>query len=112
METSQRSKRKVLSGTVTSRMGDKSVKVTVPFKVPHPRYLKVINRKSVLHVHDEENTARLGDRVEVTETRRLSKLKRFRISKILERAPEQIATANLEVKLEPAAATATAATKE
>jgi small subunit ribosomal protein S17 len=109
MESSQRSKRKVLSGTVTSKMGDKSVKVTVPFKVPHPRYLKVINRKSVLHVHDEENSAKLGDRVEVTETRRLSKLKRFRVTKVLERAPEQIA-ANLDVKLEPA--TATAETKE
>ena len=112
MESSQRSKRKVLSGTVTSKMGDKSVKVTVPFKVPHPRYLKVINRKSVLHVHDEENTAKVGDRVEVTETRRLSKLKRFRITKVLERAPDQVATANIDVKLEPVTATATAAAKE
>jgi small subunit ribosomal protein S17 len=111
MESSPRSKRKVLSGTVTSKMGDKSVKVTVPFKVPHPRYLKVINRKSVLHVHDEENTVKVGDRVEVTETRRLSKLKRFRVTKVLERAPEQI-VANLEVKLENAPATATAAAKE
>lgn len=110
METSPRSKRKVLTGTVTSRMGDKSVKVTVPFKVPHPRYLKVINRKSVLHVHDQENTAKVGDRVEVTETRPMSKLKRFRIQRVLERAPEQIGVADLEIKLEPAAATA--ATKE
>jgi small subunit ribosomal protein S17 len=113
MESSLRHKRKVLTGTVTSKMGDKSVKVTVPFKVPHPRYLKVINRKSVLHVHDAENSAKIGDRVEVTETRPLSKLKRFRITKVLERAPEQIVTANLDVKLEPAGATTeTAATKE
>jgi len=111
MESSLRHKRKVLNGTVTSRMGNKSVKVTVPFKARHARYLKVINRKSVLHVHDEENTARVGDRVEVTETRPLSKLKRFRITRVLERAPEQVVTANLEVNVEPAPAS-TAATKE
>jgi small subunit ribosomal protein S17 len=52
MEASQRSKRKVLNATVSSRMGDKSVKVTVPYRAPHPRYMKVINRKTVLHVHD------------------------------------------------------------
>jgi len=110
MESSSRAKRKVLNGTVTSRMGDKSVKVTVPFKARHARYLKVINRKSVLHVHDEENAVKVGDRVEVTETRPLSKLKRFRVTKVLERAPDQIVAANLDVKLEPAPSTA--ATKE
>lgn len=105
MESSSRTKRKVLTGTVTSRMGDKSVKVTIPFKVPHPRYLKVINRKSVLHVHDEENTAKLGDRVEVMETRPLSKLKRFRITRVLERAPEPTVAVGLDVNVneEPAA---------
>jgi small subunit ribosomal protein S17 len=97
MESSPRSKRKVLKGTVTSRMGDKSVKVTVPFKARHPRYLKVINRKSVLHVHDEANATKPGDHVEVTETRPLSKLKRFRITRVLERAPEPFAAANLDV---------------
>ncbi len=91
IENSQRSKRKVLSGTVTSKMGDKSIKVTVPFKARHARYLKVINRKSVLHVHDEENTSKVGDLVEVMETRPISRLKRFRVTKVLERAPEQVA---------------------
>jgi small subunit ribosomal protein S17 len=91
MENSPRSKRKVLAGTVTSKMGDKSIKVTVPFKVRHPQYLKIINRKSVLHVHDEENTARVGDLVEVMETRPISRLKRFRVIQVVERAPQQVA---------------------
>ena len=91
MENSPRSKRKVLAGTVTSKMGDKSIKVTIPFKVRHPRYLKIINRKSVLHVHDEANTAKVGDRVEVMETRPISRLKRFRVTQVLERAPDQVA---------------------
>jgi len=91
MENSPRTKRKVLSGTVTSKMGDKSIKVTVPFKVRHTRYLKIVNRKSVLHVHDEANTAKVGDRVEVMETRPISRLKRFRVTQILERAPDQVA---------------------
>ncbi|RME69783.1 MAG: 30S ribosomal protein S17 [Verrucomicrobia bacterium] len=88
MESSKRNQRKVLQGTVTSRMGNKSVKVTVPYKARHPRYLKVINRKTVLHVHDEANEANVGDRVEIMETRPLSRLKRWRITRIIERAPE------------------------
>lgn len=86
MSTTARNSRKTLVGNVTSRSGDKSVKVTVPFKVPHPRYQKVINRKTVVHVHDEKNEARLGDKVEIMETRPISRLKRWRIVTILERA--------------------------
>jgi small subunit ribosomal protein S17 len=77
-------RRKILIGFVTSRSGDKSIKVTIPFKVPHPRYKKVINRQTVLHVHDEKNETHVGDKVEVMETRPLSKLKRWRIVRILE----------------------------
>lgn len=80
------SARKIEIGFVSSRMGDKSVKVTVPYKTPHPLYQKVINRKTVLHVHDEKNEARIGDKVEVMETRPLSRLKRWRIIQVLERA--------------------------
>lgn len=108
MENSPRSKRKVLAGTVTSKMGEKSIKVTVPFKVRHPRYLKIINRKSVLHVHDEENTARVGDRVEVMETRPISRLKRFRVVQVLERAPQQVA----QLKDETSETAETTAAKE
>ncbi len=83
----QRNSRKLLQGVVTSRSGDKSVKVTVAYKIPHPRFHKVINRKTVLHVHDEQNETKPGDKVEIMETRPLSKLKRWRISQVLEVAP-------------------------
>ncbi|EIQ02044.1 30S ribosomal protein S17 [Opitutaceae bacterium TAV1] len=86
-----RNSRKTLIGTVTSRSGDKSVKVTVPYKVPHPRYQKVINRKTVVHVHDEKNETKPGDTVEIMETRPLSRLKRWRIVRIVHAA--QIAEA-------------------
>lgn len=87
MSTHQRhAKRKTAIGFVSSKMGDKSVKVTVPYKTPHPLYGKVINRKTVLHAHDEKNEARLGDKVELMETRPISRLKRWRVISIVERA--------------------------
>ena len=79
-------RRKTLIGFVSSKMGDKSVKVTVPYKTPHPLYHKVINRKTVLHVHDEKNEAKLGDKIEVTETRPISRLKRWRVIRVVEAA--------------------------
>lgn len=96
MESSKRNQRKVLLGTVTSRTGDKSLKVTVPYKVRHPRYLKVINRKTVLHAHDEANEANVGDRVEIMETRPISRLKRWRMTKVIERAPEPAGSITVE----------------
>ncbi len=82
-----RNKRKRLQGVVTSKTGDKSIKVTVAYKIPHPRFQKVINRKTVLHAHDERNETKPGDKVEIMETRPLSKLKRWRTTRILEVAP-------------------------
>lgn len=79
--------RKDLVGVVTSRSGDKSIKVTFSFKVPHPLYSKEIKRKTVVHAHDEGNECNVGDKVEIMETRPLSKLKRWRVVQILERAP-------------------------
>ena len=83
MEASNRNNRKTLVGFVTSRSGDKSVKVTVPYKIPHPRYLKVINRKTVVHVHDEKNESHVGDQVEIMETRPMSRLKRWRVTRVI-----------------------------
>jgi 30S ribosomal protein S17 len=82
----QRNKRRTQIGFVTSRSGDKSVKVTVAYKTPHPLYHKIVNRQTVLHVHDEKNETRVGDKVEVMETRPLSRLKRWRIVSIIEKA--------------------------
>ena len=87
MSTHERhNRRKTLIGFVSSKMGDKSVKVTVPYKTPHPLYHKVINRKTVLHVHDEKNEARMGDKIEVMETRPISRLKRWRVIRVVEAA--------------------------
>jgi small subunit ribosomal protein S17 len=82
-----RKQRKTINGTVTSRSGDKSVKVTYDYKVRHPLYKKEVRRKTVVHAHDEENTCAAGDRVEIMETRPLSKLKRFRVVRVVDKAP-------------------------
>ena len=82
----QRSSRKTVIGVVSSRSGDKSIKVVVPFKTPHPRYHKVVNRQTVLHVHDEKNETKVGDQVEIMETRPISRLKRWRVVAVLHKA--------------------------
>ncbi|MBM3854618.1 MAG: 30S ribosomal protein S17 [Verrucomicrobia bacterium] len=82
----QRRSRKILIGFVSSRSGDKSIKVTVAYKKPHPFYQKVVNRQIVLHVHDEKNETKVGDQVEVMETRPLSRLKRWRVITVLQKA--------------------------
>jgi small subunit ribosomal protein S17 len=114
MSAPTRNKRKTFTGFVTSRMGDKSVKVTVPYRTPHAKYQKVINRQTVVHVHDEKNEAKVGDKVEVMETRPLSRLKRWRLVRVVEAAKTGIAQAISEqdvaktvpTKLAPVAAPA------
>jgi len=86
MSTATRNERKTQIGVVSSRSGDKSIKVTVAYKIPHPRYHKVINRKTVLHVHDEKNETAVGDKVEVMATRPISRLKRWRVLSIITKA--------------------------
>ena len=83
-----RNSRKSLTGTVTSLSGDKTVKVTYFYKIPHPLYRKEIKRKTVVHVHDEANDCGIGDKVQIMETRPISKLKRWRVTEVLERAPK------------------------
>ena len=72
---------------VTSRSGDKSIKVVYFYKIPHPLYKKEIKRKTVVHAHDENNECGIGDKVEIMETRPLSKLKRWRVTRVIEKAP-------------------------
>ncbi|HEY1792411.1 MAG TPA: 30S ribosomal protein S17 [Opitutaceae bacterium] len=91
-----RNTRKTLIGFVTSRSGDKSVKVTIPYKTPHPLYHKVINRKTVVHVHDEKNETKVGDKVEIMETRPISRLKRWRVVSIVHSAVSGVADAVTE----------------
>lgn len=84
---SERKKRSTIIGTVTNRSGDKSIKVTYDFKVRHPLYKKEIKQKTVVNAHDEQNECSVGDRVSIMETRPISKLKRFRVVSVLEKAP-------------------------
>jgi len=81
-----RSNRKTLIGFVATRSGDKSVKVNFQYTVLHPVYGKEVKRRSVLHAHDEKNECKVGDKVEIMETRPLSKLKRWRVIRVVEAA--------------------------
>ena len=87
MSEKSRQSRKTIVGVVTSLSGEKSIKLTYFYKVPHHLYGKEIRRKTVIHCHDEKGECALGDKVEVMETRPLSKLKRFRVIRIVEKAP-------------------------
>jgi small subunit ribosomal protein S17 len=71
---------------VVSDAMESTVIVAVIERVRHPRYGKTVQRTKRLYVHDEGNTAKIGDRIRVIETRPLSKLKRWRLVEILERA--------------------------
>ena len=79
-------RRKVREGTVVSDKMNATVVVAVVERVRHPRYGKTVQRTKRLYVHDAEGNARVGDRVRVAETRPLSKLKRWRLVEITERA--------------------------
>jgi small subunit ribosomal protein S17 len=79
-------RRKEREGIVVTRSMDKTAVVAVTQRVRHPKYAKTVQRTSKLYVHDEENTTQVGDRVRVAETRPISKLKRWRLVEILERA--------------------------
>ena len=79
-------RRKVREGIATSTKMEKTVVVTVVERVRHARYGKTVQRTTKLHAHDETNDVREGDRVRIAETRPLSKLKRWRVVEVLERA--------------------------
>jgi small subunit ribosomal protein S17 len=81
-----RNKRRLVVGTVTSDKMDKTIKVTVQREMKHPIYEKRIRRSSIYTAHDENNEAHVGDRVEIMETRKLSKSKCWRLTKVVARA--------------------------
>ena len=83
----QRGRRKVFQGVVVSDKMDKTIVVLVEDRVKHPLYGKVMTKSSRIKAHDEENSAGIGDRVRVMETRPLSAQKRWRLVEISARAP-------------------------
>jgi len=86
----ERGRRKTAVGVVISDRMDKTVVVRVERLVQHPKYKKVVKRYSKYKAHDERNECRVGDRVLIIETRPLSKTKRWRVMRILEKAPEAV----------------------
>ncbi|MBQ9785929.1 MAG: 30S ribosomal protein S17 [Clostridia bacterium] len=86
METAQRNHRKTRVGTVVSNAMDKTIVVAIENNVRHPLYKKIVKKTVKFKVHDEKNECNVGDVVEITETRHLSKDKYFRLVKIIEKA--------------------------
>jgi small subunit ribosomal protein S17 len=86
IQEQSRNARAMRTGQVVSAKGDKTLVVRVTRRVRHPLYERFITKSTKLHVHDEANEAGEGDTVRVASTRPLSKLKRWRLVEILERA--------------------------
>jgi small subunit ribosomal protein S17 len=82
-KTKTRTPRKTEVGMVTSDKMTKTRRVIIERLVPHPKYGKMMRLRTICHAHDEANTSHIGDVVEIMETRPLSKLKRWRIVKIV-----------------------------
>ena len=81
-----RGRRKLRSGRVVSDSMDKTVVVAIETLVRHPLYGRIVRRTAKFKAHDEENQCGVGDTVEITETRPISKEKRWRVSRVVEKA--------------------------
>ncbi len=86
MEQQTRNLRRTITGVVTSNKMEKSITVAVERKIMHTKYGKYLKKTKKYHAHDETNDAKLGDKVKIMETRPLSKLKRWRLVDVVERA--------------------------
>jgi small subunit ribosomal protein S17 len=105
MSVEERGKRRVEIGVVTRDKTNKTRRVEIPRLVKHPRYGKYIKRRTICYVHDETNQSHLGDTVEIMETRPLSKLKAWRLVRVVAKAPEQpVVVKPAETKEQPTTA--------
>jgi small subunit ribosomal protein S17 len=82
----ERGNRKVRVGQVVSDKAEKTIKVAVESRVSHPLYKKIIKQTKKYTAHDDQNEAGIGDTVEIVETRPLSKTKRWRLTRVIEKA--------------------------
>jgi small subunit ribosomal protein S17 len=87
--TSPRGRRKTEIGVVASDKMNKTRRVVVERLVPHPKYGKMLRRRTICHAHDEQNASHKGDLVEIMETRPLSKLKRWRVVRVVRPGAQQ-----------------------
>jgi len=85
-DENKRNRRRLSQGVVVSNKMDKTITVLVERMYKHAKYKKYLRRHTKYHAHDPNNDAGLGDRVEIMECRPLSKMKRFRLVKVLDRA--------------------------
>lgn len=85
IKTKKRGVRKERKGVVISKSGNKSIVVLVESRKQHPRYGKTIRQLKKMYVHDEQNQAGVGDKVQIVETRPMSRLKRWRLTEIIEK---------------------------
>lgn len=86
MSEQTRNDRKVRQGVVVSDVQDRTIVVRVQRTTTHPLYNKTVRVSKKYHVHDEANDAKVGDTVRIVETRPISKLKRWRLDEVVERA--------------------------
>jgi len=86
MAETQRKPLKKFKGVVSKKSGDKTVRVVLEYQTRHPKYGKILRRRTVALVHDEANTAGVGDTVEICKSRPMSKRKAWRLLKVVEKA--------------------------
>ena len=98
-----RNERRTVTGVVTADKMDKTVRVLVERLVAHPQFSKTLRKHYVCYAHDEKREARMGDRVELMESRPLSKLKHWRLVRVVERAVAGSATGDARHAARPAA---------
>jgi small subunit ribosomal protein S17 len=91
MTTQVRGQRRTAVGVVTRDKMNKTRRVEIPRLVKHPRYGKYIKRRTICYVHDEKNESHMGDTVEIMEARPMSKLKCWRLVRVVKKAPTQAA---------------------
>lgn len=101
-ENTERGRRRVEVGVVTSDKMNRTRRVEIPRLVKHPKYQKYIRRRTICHVHDENNESRVGDTVEIMESRPISKLKHWRLVRIVTKAPTQTVPGSGPVGEKPA----------
>ncbi|MBI9015675.1 MAG: 30S ribosomal protein S17 [Phycisphaerae bacterium] len=82
--TTERKKPKVYKGVVAGVSGNKTIKVTLEYQTSHPKYGKMLKRRTNAHVHDENNTAIVGNTVEICKCRPMSKTKTWRLVQVLD----------------------------
>src|SRR5436190_23459068 len=102
-QTQERGRRRVATGVVTSDKMNKTRRVEIPRLVKHPRYGKYIRRRTVCHVHDEKNESHVGDLVEIMESRPLSRMKHWRLVRIVSKGPGPATTAEAPAPQAPPA---------